>query len=178
MSDLGAVPSDERAPFVYGVAMAQVTEDDRSEAVQRLLAGIANGTDANDLAAQIADLHPEHDTFPGEVFIELGAEALTMAGLNRGARVEHEGLLLKHLPEATFKGKQNRRIQYTLFATFAVNGGLEPDLLEEVSFWIDDFWYYALLAAVTVIRASAEQADIEQATFARQLATSHGVELI
>jgi len=157
--------------------MAQVTEEDRREAIQRLLAGIANGTDANDLTAQIADLHPEHDAFPGEVFIELGAEALTLVGLNRGARVEHAGLLPRHLAGAVFKGKQNRRIQYTLFATFAVNGGLEPDLLEEVSFWIDDFWYYALFSAVAVIRASAEQADIDQAAFARQLATSHGVDL-
>jgi len=157
--------------------MVDVTEDDRRQAVQRLLAGIASGADANDLADKVADLHPHRKMFPGEVFIELGAEALALAGFNRSARVEHEGLLSKHLPEAVFKGKQNRRIQYTLFATFAVNGGLEPDLEEEASFWINDFWFYALLAAVTVIRVSAEQADIDQAAFARQLAEAHGVDI-
>lgn len=157
--------------------MVDVTEDDRRQAVQRLLAGIASGTDANDLVDQLANLHPHRNMFPGEVFIELGAEALALAGLNRGARVEHEGLLSRHLPEAVFKGKQNRRIQYTLFATFAVNGGLEPDLPEEASFWIDDFWFYTLLAAVTVIRASAVHADIDQAGIARQLAAAHGVDI-
>lgn len=161
----------------YCVDMVDVTEDNRREAVQRLLAGIADGTDANDLADQVADLHPHRKMFPGEVFIELGAEALALAGLHRGARVEHEGLLSRHLPEAVFKGKQNRRIQYTLFATFAVNGGLEPDLREEASSWIDDFWFYALLAAVTVIRASAVHADTDQAMLARQLATAHGIDL-
>lgn len=168
--------SQRSARTVWDVA--QVTEDDRRQAVQRLLVGIANGTDANDLADQVADLHSEHNTFPGEVFIELGAEALALAGVSRTARVEHEDLLSKHLSEVVFKGKQNRRIQYTLFATFAVNGGLEPDLIEEATFWIDEFWLYALFAAVATIRASAEDANIDQATLARQLAAAHGIDIV
>ena len=56
-----------------------------------------------------------------------------------------------------------------------MNGGLEPDLLEEATFWIDDFWLYALFAAIATIRASAEHADIDQATLARQLAAAHGI---
>jgi hypothetical protein len=40
-------------------------------------------------------------------------------------------------------------------AAAATHGGTEPDLLDEVSWWqTDDFWEYALFAAVAYIRAS------------------------
>jgi hypothetical protein len=36
-----------------------------------------------------------------------------------------------------------------------LRGGLDPDLLDEVGYWNDDYWRYALLAAIALIRASA-----------------------
>jgi hypothetical protein len=40
-------------------------------------------------------------------------------------------------------------------------GGTEPDLLEEVAYWqTDDFWQYAMYAAVACIRAAASRAGV------------------
>ena len=43
-----------------------------------------------------------------------------------------------------------------MLAAAALHGGTEPDLLDEVAWWqTDDFWQYALFAAVAYIRAAA-----------------------
>jgi hypothetical protein len=54
---------------------------DGAEPVRRLLSGLARGDDVFDLAAAIQELHPRHDTFPGEVFMRLAADALEVAGV-------------------------------------------------------------------------------------------------
>jgi hypothetical protein len=47
-----------------------------------------------------------------------------------------------------------------VLAVAAIHGGAEPDLLDEVAWWqTDDFWQYALYAAVAYIRAAAARAD-------------------
>jgi len=46
-----------------------------------------------------------------------------------------------------------------MLAAAAVHGGTEPDLLEDVASWqADDFWQYAMYAAVACIRAAAGRA--------------------
>jgi hypothetical protein len=60
-----------------------------------------------------------------------------------------EGLRERFLPERTFRGRQNTTLQYVVLAAAAIHGGTEPDLLDEVAWWqTDDFWQYALFAAV------------------------------
>lgn len=39
------------------------TEDDRIEAIRRLLYGLQDGADAHELAAAVADLHPKNGSF-------------------------------------------------------------------------------------------------------------------
>ncbi len=55
--------------------MTSVAEDDRLEARRRLLAGLARGDDAHRIAADAAELHVRHNTFPGEVFMAVAADA-------------------------------------------------------------------------------------------------------
>ncbi len=72
-----------------------------------------------------------------------------------------EGLRERFLPERTFRGRQNHKLQYAVLAAAALHGGTEPDLLDEVAWWqADDFWQYALFAAVAYIRAAASRAGI------------------
>ena len=54
------------------------TEEDRTEAIRRLLSGLERGSDAHELAAAVADLHPKNNTFPGEVFMEIAPDAFQM----------------------------------------------------------------------------------------------------
>jgi hypothetical protein len=152
------------------------TEDDRVEAIRRLLSGLENGADAHELAAAVADLHPKNNTFPGEVFMELAADAFDVAGVDRGNAISYEGLLETQLPECQFRGRENRKIQYAVLTSSATRAGLKPDLLDEVVWWrTDDYWRYALFAAVALIRAVAARQGIPAPRLARQLAERHGV---
>jgi hypothetical protein len=152
------------------------TEDDRVEAIRRLLSGLENGADAHELAAAVAGLHPKNNTFPGEAFMELAADAFDVAGIGRDTAIPYEGLLEAHLPECQFRGRENRKIQYAILTSAASRAGLKPDLLEEVMWWrTDDYWRYALFAAVGLIRAVAAQQGIPAPRLARQLAERHGV---
>lgn len=72
-----------------------------------------------------------------------------------------EGLRERSLPECAFRGRQNAKLQYAVLAAAAIHGGIESDLLEEVAWWqTDDFWQYAMYAAVGYIRAAASRASV------------------
>ena len=154
------------------------TEEDRDEALRRLLSGLVAGDDLFELAASVADLHPKYNTFPGEVFMDLAADALEIADATRNDPIPYEGLREIYLPECEFRGRDNRRIQYAILTNAAVRGGLEPDLLDEVTWWrADDYWRYALFAAVALIRAGAERQGATIAQMVEQLADHTGVTL-
>ena len=96
------------------------------------------------------------NTFPGEVFLRLAADALNWCGASQADPLPLEGLRERFLPECTFRGRQNTKLQYAVLAAVAFHGGTEPDLLDEVAWWqADDFWQYALFAAVACIRAAS-----------------------
>lgn len=157
--------------------MGRPTDDDHVEALRRLLAGLSRGDDASQLVAAIADLHVQHNTFPGEVFMELAADALAIARAGRNTGVVYQELLSTYLPEVAFRGKENRRIRYAVLTAYAVHGGLEPDLLDEVTYWIEQYWTYALYAAVAIVRASADRADMPLDSMLADLTTQHGIVL-
>ena len=126
-----------------------------------LLDGIARDADIFELVSELAPLHPQDNTFPGEVFLHLAADALDWCRATRGDPLPLEGLREPFLPECTFRGRLNKKLQYAVLAAAALHGGTEPDLLEEVTWWqTDDFWQYALLAAVAYIRAAASRAGV------------------
>jgi hypothetical protein len=146
------------------------TDQDGAEAVRRLLSGLARGENVFDLAAAIEELHPRHDTFPGEVFLRLSADALEVAGAGQDDPVPYTGLREKYLAECKFQGRENRKIQFAILASASARGGIQPDLLDEVAWWqADDFWWYALAAAVAVIRACADRMRLSAPDFVQQL---------
>jgi len=137
------------------------TAEDAVTARRVLLDGLARDADLVDVLSGLAALHPRNDTFPGEVFLRLAADALEWCGASRADPLPLEGLRERFLPEATFRGRRNAKLQYAVLAAAAVHGGTEPDLLDEVASWqTDDFWQYAMYAAVAYIRAAASRADI------------------
>jgi hypothetical protein len=86
-----------------------------------------------------------------------------------------EELRERFLPRSALRGRQNKKLQYAVLATAAVHGGTEPDLLDEVAWWqTDDFWQYALFAAVAFIRAAASQAGVPVRQACQDLAQRPG----
>jgi hypothetical protein len=142
-------------------ARKRPTPEDTITARQTLLDGLARDADLFELLSELAPLHPRDNTFPGEVFLHIAADALDWCGASRADPLPMEGLRERFLPERTFRGRQNSKLQYAVLAAAALHGGTEPDLLDEVVWWqTDDFWQYALFAAVAYIRAAASRAGV------------------
>lgn len=126
-----------------------------------LLDGLARNDDIFEVLSGLAPLHPRNDTFPAEVFLRVAADALDWCGASRAEPLPLEGLAERYLPECAFRGRQNAKLQYAVLAAAGIRGGTEPGLLEEVAYWqTDDFWQYAMCAAIAYIRAVASRADI------------------
>jgi hypothetical protein len=135
--------------------------EDAVTARRVLLDGLGRGAEVSELVRELAPLHPRHNTFPGEVFLHVAADALTWCQASRAEPLALEGLREQFLPECAFRGRENKKLQYAVLAAAALHGGTEPDLLDEVAWWqTDDFWQYALFAAVAYLRAAASRADL------------------
>jgi hypothetical protein len=64
-----------------------------------------------------------------------------------------------------------------VLAAAALQGDTEPDLLDEVSWWqTDDFWQYALFAAVAYIRAAASRTGVPVRQACQDLAQRPGTQ--
>ena len=163
--------------MTYGDGMVGVTDSDRADVVRRVLAGIARGDDVNVITASVVDLHVRCDTFPGEVLMELGADALEYVGAARADPFDYGDLVSVHLPEVDLRGKSRSRFRYAVLTTFAVRGGLDPDLLDEVTYWIEQYWQFALFAAVSIIRACAVRSKVPPEAFAEGLAAGLGIDI-
>jgi hypothetical protein len=149
------------------------------EALRRLLAGLVAGVDVFELSIAVFELHPKNNTFPGEVFMLLGAETLELAGITRDEPLLYEGLRETYLAECEFRGRDNRKIQFAILCCAATRGGLKPDLLDDVIWWqTDDFWRYSLLAAVALIRATADRQGVSVPELAHRLADHLGIEMM
>jgi hypothetical protein len=126
-----------------------------------LLGGPARDAGIFELVSELAPLHPRDSTFPGEVFLLVAADALAWCGASRADPLPLQGLRERLLPECTVRGRDNTKLQYAVLAAAALHGGTGPDLLDEVAWWqADDFWQYALFAAVACVRAAASRAGI------------------
>jgi len=142
-------------------ARKRPTPEDTITARRVLLDGLARDVDIFEPVSELAVLHPRDNTFSGEVFLRAAADALDWRGARRADPLPLEGLRERFLPERAFRGRQSSKFQYAVPAAAALHGGSEPDLLEEVVWWqADDFWQYALFAAVAYIRAAASLAGV------------------
>ncbi len=156
-------------------AKKRLTPQDAATARQILLGGLARDTEIFELLGELAPLHPRNDTFPGEVFLHVAADALDWCDASRAAPLALEGMRERFLPECTLHGRQNKKLQFAVLAAAALRGGTEPDLLDEVAWWqTDDFWQYALYAAVAYIRAAAGRAGVPVPQVCQELAQRAG----
>lgn len=135
-----------------------------------LTAAVETNSDTFDALDEIRPLHPKNNTFPGEVFIRVAADALLIGGVGSEQPIAAEGLVDQYLPECRFRGRDNRKVRYALLAAAATHGGVEVDLLDEVAYWeTDDFWSYAAFAAIAWIRAVSDRRGVSLADLCRQL---------
>ena len=162
------------------MAGERVTDGDRIEVIRLALAGIARGGDVNGVLRDLVDLHPKHNTFPGEVLLQLGEDALSLATVSRDRPLAYEGLFEGFLPECSFRGRsQNERRHYALRAIAMIHGGVQPDLLDDTYWWgdVEDLWVYAFFALTICVRAAADRLEEPVAEVTTRLAADRGVTL-
>ncbi len=151
------------------------TPQDAATARRILLGGLARDSEVAELVGELASLHPRNNTFPGEVFLQVAADALDWCEASHADPLALEGMQERFLPECAFRGRQNKKLQFAILAAAALRGGTEPDLLDEVAWWqTDDFWQYALYAAVAYVRASAGRAGVPARQVCHELAQRAG----
>ena len=147
---------------------------DAAAARRILLDRLAQGTEVAELTGELAVLHPRNSTFPGEIFLHVAADVLDWCGASRADPLALAGMPEQFLPECAFRGRQNKKLQFAILAAAALRGGAEPDLLDEVAWWqTDDFWQYALYAAVAYTRAAASRAGVPVRQVCQELAKHH-----
>jgi len=138
------------------------------------LGAVETDGDIHGALDQVRLLHPKDNTFPGEVFMRLAAEALGLGGVSAERPLSSEGLVERYLPECGFRGKDASKLRYALLAAAATHGGVEVELLDEVAYWgTDDFWSYAGLGAVAWARAVADERGLPLAELCQQLQAQH-----
>ena len=155
------------------------TPEDRTKAIRVALWGLADDLELGELAAMLEPLHPTNNTFPGEVLLGLAADAIEEAGATRERPLEFEGIRKRHLPEDRAHTRaQHHKAEYALRAAAMVRAGVDPGLLDEVSWWrTDDLWFWALEALVTYVRAAAERTAEPVPAMCGRIASRHDVQL-
>jgi hypothetical protein len=155
------------------------TDADRRLAIDIVLGGLARGDDLGDIADRLAPLHPRDNTFPGEVLLELAADAIGVSGATRQSPIEFEGIRDRYLPEAVAHTKaQHHKSNYALRAAAMLRGGVDPGLLDEVQWWrSDDLWYWSLEALTAYARAAADRIAEPVESVCRRIAHDRGITL-
>src|SRR5712691_8602432 len=90
-------------------ARKRPTPEDTVTARRILLDGLARDADIFELVSELAPLHPRNNTFPGEVFLHVAADALDWCGASRADPLPLEGLRERFLPGSAFRGRQNKQ---------------------------------------------------------------------
>ena len=78
----------------YGMGMPaskRPVPQDAATARRILIGGLARDAGIFGIVSELAPLHPRNDTFPGEVFLRLGADALDQCGASRPIRWPSRG---------------------------------------------------------------------------------------
>jgi hypothetical protein len=115
------------------------TTDDRVQVMRIALLGIAASGDLGELRFELYPLHPKNNTFPGEVLLELAADAIEEAGASRAQPIELERIRERYLPECGARTKaEHHKSKFAIRAAAMIRAGVDPGLLDEVIWWQTD----------------------------------------
>jgi hypothetical protein len=155
------------------------TAADHARAAEIALTGLASGASPGELKVRLEPVHPPHDTFPGEVLLELAADALEESGASRTAPIEFEGIRERYLPECTAHTKeQHYKSEFAIRAAAMIRAGVDPGLLDEAAWWRgNDLWMWSVDSLVVYVRGAADRTGTSVADVCQRLAARRGVDI-
>ncbi|MDP9336984.1 MAG: hypothetical protein M3Q30_27225 [Actinomycetota bacterium] len=150
------------------------TNDERREVCRAALAGIA-AESLDDVTVELRPRKDRHFPFPADVFIELGADALRLAGATRASPVNLNDFSERYLAEYELRGNTARqKIAAAAHLVVAAHGGVVPDYFGAAGWWqVQDLWSFALLALVGMVRVAAERTGRPCTDICAELAAAH-----
>jgi hypothetical protein len=83
----------------------QRAPEDRSDAIQMALVGLASGQDFDLIIEKLGALHIRHNTFSAEELLELASDAIDESGATRSEPIDPENIRERFLPEHHFSGR-------------------------------------------------------------------------
>ncbi len=145
------------------------TEEMRAAVVRVVLDGLAAGRDYVDLRGEVGALHEVGSSFPGEVLLEVAADAFEACRADRDHPIEWEGLREGQLPEWRVTGHSaHEKSLFALWGAVLISAGLRP---EESGWWrSDDLWEYAFAAVVIYVRVAAARRGVGQDVICAEIA--------
>lgn len=151
----------------------------RREVMSLALSGIAAGRELGDLARDLEALHPKNNTFPGEVLLELAADAIAESGATRAVPLATERLRKRLLPEdRAHTEAQHYKADFAVRAAAMIHGGVDPALLDEAAWWReDDLWFWSLEALLVYVRAASERTGVGIAEICGRIGRQHSIEV-
>ncbi len=144
-----------------------------------MLSGLATGEPVGNLKPLLEPLHPANGTFPGEVLLDLAADAIEESGASRDDPIAFEGIRERYLPECTAHTKeQHYKSEFAIRAAALIRAGVDPGLLDEAAWWrVDDLWMWAVDALVVYVRVAADRTGVEVGEICERIAHRRGIEL-
>ena len=132
-------------------------EAQRLEAARLLLAGVAGDERLDDVLGRLRPFADYAFPFPGDVLVELAADALELAGATRATPVSLSDATQTYLPEWTVSGNTaHQKSRSAIEAAVALHAGIAVDYGEVAGWWqVQDFAFYAFQTAVIMIRLAA-----------------------
>ena len=154
-------------------------EEPAAEVIHLVLAGLANGTDLDDIAPRVAALVSERSLCPGDVLIALAADIIEVSGATRENPIDTTDIRRRLLPEDRAHTKaQHQKAEFAIRAAAMVRAGVDPALHDTVSWWrANDLWLWALQAVVVYVRAAADHAEVAVSDICARVAARHDMTL-
>jgi hypothetical protein len=151
----------------------------RLEAARLVLAGVASDAPLDDVLGRLRPFSDYAFPFPGDVLVELAADALELVGATRAKPVSLTDVTTIYLPEWTVSGNTaHQKSRTAIEAAIALHAGIAIDYVEVAGWWqVRDFTFYAFQTAVIMIRLAAATTGQPADTICSEIATRRHLQL-
>jgi hypothetical protein len=159
--------------------LAAPTPGDRVEVARVALVAIASGdrfVGAEELSERFGGfVFP----FPGDVLIELAADALDSSGATRSDPVSLTDVTEQYLRDQSLGGNTIRqKTRAAIELAVGLHGGILPDYDAVAGWWrVNDFAFHAFGACVVMVRVAAQRRGTSVDVVCQDLATGRDLRL-
>jgi hypothetical protein len=159
--------------------LAVPTPADRAEVARVALVAIAGGGGLVGAEPLLKRFGGFVFPFPGDVLIELAADALDVSGATRSNPVSLTDVTEQYLRDQSLGGNTARqKTRAAIELAVGVRAGIEPDYDAVAGWWrVNDFAFHAFGACFVMVRVAAQRRDTPVEVVCDTLAARRGLQM-